>query len=75
MLNYNKLKNIEKDNHDLYQKLLIQLSRHSDSNPDLLNIVEKISIQMNNMTEIINFLFEKENKKTERTENNINGKI
>lgn len=62
MLNYNKLKNIEKDNHDLYQKLLIQLSQHSDSNPNLLNIVEKISIQMNNMIEIINFLLEKENK-------------
>ena len=62
MLNLDKLKNIEKDNHNLYQKLLIQLSQHSDSNPNLLNIVEKISIQMNSMTEIINFLLEKENK-------------
>jgi hypothetical protein len=62
MLNLDKLKNIEEDNHKLYQKLLIQLSQHSDSNPNLLNIVEKISIQMNNMTEIINFLLEKENK-------------
>ena len=61
MLNFDKIKNIEKDNHDLHQTLLIQLSRHSDSNSDLLNIVEKISLQMNNMVEIINYLIQKEN--------------
>ena len=62
MLNLDKLKNIEEDNHNLYQALLIQLSNHSDSNPNLLNIVEKISIQMNQMVEIINYLLQKENK-------------
>ena len=61
MLNLDKLKNIEEDNHKLYQALLIQLSNHSDSNPNLLNIVEKISIQMNNMVEVINYLLQKEN--------------
>lgn len=60
MLNLDKLKNIEEDNHNLYQALLIQLSNHSDSNPNLLNIVEKISIQMNNMVEVINYLLQKE---------------
>ena len=60
MLNLNKIKNIKEDNHNLYQALLIQLSIHSDSNPKLLNIVEKISIQMNNMVEIINYLLEEE---------------
>ena len=62
MLNLDKLKNIEEDNHNLYQALLIQLSNHSDSNPNLLNIVEKISIQMNNMVEVINYLLQKENE-------------
>lgn len=61
MLDINKLKNIKEDNHNLYHALLIQLINHSDSNPNLLNIVEKISIQMNNMVEIINYLLEKEN--------------
>lgn len=62
MLNLDKLKNIKEDNHNLYQALLIQLSNHSDSNPNLLNIVEKISIQMNNMVEVIDYLLQKESE-------------
>lgn len=61
MLNINKIKKIEEDNHKLYHELLIQLSIHSDSNNELLNIVQKISIQMNNMVEIINYFLQKEN--------------
>ena len=60
MLNLNKIKDLEKDNHNLYHELLIQLSIHSDSNPNLMNIVEKISIQMGNMVEVINYLLKKE---------------
>ena len=61
MLNINKLKRIEEDNHNLYHNLLIQLSIHSDSSNELLDTVENISKQMNNMVEVINYLLEKNN--------------
>ncbi len=56
MLNINRLNNLKEENHKLYQALLIQLSNHSDSNPILLDTAEKISLQMNNMVEVIYYL-------------------
>lgn len=62
MLNINKLTNIREDNHKFYKELLAQLSRHSDSNPDLLKAAEKMALQMNNMAEVIEYLLQKEDK-------------
>ena len=62
MLNINKLKNLKEDNHKVYYNLLVQISIHSDNNQNLLNSVEKISKQMNNMVEVINYLLQKENE-------------
>lgn len=62
MLNMNKLTNIREDNHKFYKELLAQLSRHSDSNSDLLKAAEKMALQMNNMTEVIEYLLQKEDK-------------
>ncbi len=62
MLNINKLKNLKEDNHKIYHDLLVQISIHSDNNQNLLNSVEKISKQMNNMVEVINYLLQKENE-------------
>ena len=62
MLNINKLKNLKEDNHKVYYNLLVQISIHSDNNQNLLNSVEKISKQMNNMVEVIDYLLQKENK-------------
>lgn len=62
MLNMNKLTNIREDNHKFYKELLTQLSRHSDSNSDLLKAAEKMALQMNNMTEVIEYLLQKEDK-------------
>jgi hypothetical protein len=62
MLNINKLKNLKENNHKIYHDLLVQISIHSDNNPNLLDSAEKISKQMNNMVEVINYLLQKENE-------------
>ena len=58
MLNINKLKNLKEDNHKVYYNLLVQISIHSDNNQNLLNSVEKISKQMKNIVEFINYLLQ-----------------
>ena len=62
MLSIDKLKNLKEDNHKLYHDLLVQISIHSDHNQNLLDTAEKISKQMNNMVEVIDYLLQKENK-------------
>lgn len=59
MLSVDKLKNLKEDNHKLYHDLLVQISIHSDHNQNLLDTAEKISKQMNNMVEIIDYLLQK----------------
>jgi len=60
MLNVDKLNHLRADNSKLYHTLLTQISIHSDDSPDLLKAMEQISIQMNNMVEVIEYLMEKE---------------
>ena len=62
MLNIDKLKNLKEDNHKLYHNLLVQMSIHSDHNQNLLDAAEKISKQINNMVEVIDYLLQKENE-------------
>lgn len=62
MLNIEKVKNLKEDNHKLYHDLLVQMNIHSDHNQNLLDSAEKISKQMNNMVEVINYLLQKENE-------------
>ena len=60
MLNINKLKNLKEDNHKIYHELLTQISIHSDHDQNLLNAAEKVSIQMDNMIAVINYLLKGE---------------
>ena len=65
MLNKTKLKNVRQDNSSLLRVLLLRLEIYSDSPSrsnlsDLLDTVEEVSLQLNNLTEVIEYLLEEE---------------
>jgi hypothetical protein len=67
MLNKTKLKNIRQDNSSLLRVLLLRLEIYSDSPSrsnlsDLLDTVEEVSLQLDNLTEVIEYLLEEENE-------------
>lgn len=58
MLNRDRLNNLREENHEVYQKLLIEVAPHSDDSQELLDAVEAVSKQMSALAEVIEHLLE-----------------